>query len=328
MIGFCWGIFVIGGIVGVFVFDLCIVGFDFVVVGLCLQELVDVFVVCFDIGRVYLLYEVLVFDFEVDIIYVLILYLMYYENVWFVFEYGKYVLVEKVFILNCVEVEDLQFFVVECGLLVMEVMWMWYLLYMVCICEFIVDGVFGEIWVVSVDYIQLLFFDLVYWLNVFEFGGGVLFDLGIYLIFFIWDIFGVLVSVCVVGWFIEMGVDVEVVIVMMYEGGVVLISLFLFCVVGFNVVSIVGIVVYIDIDIVWYSLIMFCFVFLDGMVQEEYVFEVEGCGMQYQVLVVECLVCDGIFEGDIFLIVESVVIMGIFDEIRVQIGVCYLCEEV
>lgn len=62
--------------------------------------------------------------------------------------------------------------------------------------------------------------------------------------------------------------------------------------------------------------------------QESYTSEVDGRGMQFQALAAERLVRDGILEGDILPIAESVAIMGTLDEIRAQIGVRYPREEV
>ena len=49
--------------------------------------------------------------------------------------------------------------------------------------------------------------------------------------------------------------------------------------------------------------------------------------MQYQAFAAERLVRDGILQGDVLPIAESVAIMGTLDEIRAQIGVRYPSEE-
>jgi hypothetical protein len=49
--------------------------------------------------------------------------------------------------------------------------------------------------------------------------------------------------------------------------------------------------------------------------------------MQYEALAAERLVRDGLLEGDILPIAESVAIMGTLDEIRRQIGVRYPGED-
>jgi len=51
-------------------------------------------------------------------------------------------------------------------------------------------------------------FDLVYWFFVFELGGGVLFDFGVYLILFVFMVFGMLLWIIVMLVLMFIGVDV------------------------------------------------------------------------------------------------------------------------
>ena len=96
---------------------------------------------------------------------------------------------------------------------------------------------------------------------------------------------------------------------------------------GANAATVVGTAARIDIDRVWYVPTTFRVVLPDGTVIEEYESEVEGRGMQYQAHAAERLVRDGVLEGDLLPIAESVAIMGTLDEIRSQIGVRYPGEE-
>lgn len=327
MTGLRWGILATGGIAGAFASDLRTAGLDLVAVGSRSQESADAFASRFDIPHAHPSYDALVADPDVDIIYVSTPHPMHHENARLALEAGKHVLVEKAFTLNRAEAEDLQALAAERGLLVMEAMWTRYLPHMVRIRELIAEGALGDIRAVSADHTQLLPTDPAHRLNALELGGGALLDLGIYPISFIWDILGAPTSIRAVGRLIDTGADSEVATVMTHEGGAVSTSLSSSRAAGPNVASILGTAARIDIDTVWYSPTTFRVILLDGAVQEEYVSSVAGRGMQYQAHAAERLVRDGILEGDILPIAESVAIMGALDEIRTQIGVRYPREE-
>ncbi|PRA79101.1 Gfo/Idh/MocA family protein [Microbacterium sp. MYb66] len=327
MTGLRWGILATGGIAGAFASDLRTAGLDLVAVGSRSQESADAFAARFDIPRAHPSYEALVSDPDVDIIYVSTPHPMHHENARLALEHGKHVLVEKAFTLNRAEAEDLQSLAAERGLLAMEAMWTRYLPHMVRIRELIADGVLGEIRAVTADHTQLLPTDPAHRLNALELGGGALLDLGIYPISFIWDILGAPTDIRAVGRLIDTGADSEVATVMTHEGGAVSTSLSSSRASGPNAAGILGTAARIEIDRVWYVPTTFRVILPDGTVQEEYVSEVDGRGMQYQAFAAERLVRDGILEGDILPIAESVAILGALDEIRAQIGVRYPREE-
>ena len=145
MTGLRWGILATGGIAGAFASDLRTAGLDLVAVGSRSQESADAFAARFDIARAHPSYEALVADPDVDIIYVSTPHPMHHENARLALEHGKHVLVEKAFTLNRAEAEDLQRLAAERGLLVTEAMWTRYLPHMVRIREIIADGTLGEI---------------------------------------------------------------------------------------------------------------------------------------------------------------------------------------
>lgn len=327
MTGLRWGILATGGIAGAFASDLRTAGLDLVAVGSRSQESADAFAARFDIAHAHPSYEALVSDPDVDIIYVSTPHPMHHENARLALEHGKHVLVEKAFTLNRAQAEDLQRLAAERGLLVMEAMWTRYLPHMVRIRELIADGALGEIRTVSADHTQQLPTDPAHRLNALELGGGALLDLGIYPISFIWDVLGAPTTIRAVGRLVETGADSEVATVMTHEGGAVSTSLSSSRGAGPNVASIVGTAARIDIDRVWYAPTTFRLVLPDGTVQEEYISSIDGRGMQYQAFAAERLVRDGILEGDVLPIAESVAIMGTLDEIRAQIGVRYPGEE-
>ena len=328
MTGLRWGILATGGIAGAFASDLRTAGLDLVAVGSRSQESADAFAQRFDIARAHASYEELVADPEVDIIYISTPHPMHHANARLALEAGKHVLVEKAFTVDRAQAEDLQRLAAERGLLAMEAMWTRYLPHMVRIREILDAGTLGEIRVVTADHTQKISDDPAHRLNALELGGGALLDLGIYPISFVWDVLGAPETIQAAARLIETGADAEVATIMTHRGGAVSTTVSSSRAAGPNAASIVGTEARIDIDRVWYTPTTFRVVQPDGTVVEEYVSEVDGRGMQYQAQAAERLVRDGILEGDILPIAESVAIMGTLDEIRAQIGVRYPNEGV
>ncbi|MFB4350312.1 Gfo/Idh/MocA family protein [Microbacterium sp. CR_7] len=323
MTGLRWGILATGGIAGAFASDLRTAGLDLVAVGSRSQESADAFAARFDIAHAHPSYEALVADPDIDIVYVSTPHPMHHENAKLALEAGKHVLVEKAFTLNRHEAEDLQRLASERGLLVMEAMWTRYLPHMVRIREIIEAGTLGEIRTVTADHTQKISDDPSHRLNDLALGGGALLDLGIYPISFIWDVLGAPETITAVARLVETGADAEVATIMTHSGGAISTSLSSSRAAGPNTASVIGTEARIDIDHVWYTPTTFRVVLPDGTVAEEYVSDVAGRGMEYQAMAAERLVRDGILEGDILPIAESVAIMGALDEIRAQIGVRY-----
>ncbi len=327
MTGLRWGILATGGIATAFASDLRTAGLDLVAVGSRSQASADAFAANFDIPHAHGSYEALVTDPDVDIIYVSTPHPMHHSGAKLALEHGKHVLVEKAFTLNRAEAEDIQRIASERGLLAMEAMWTRYLPHMVRVRELVDSGVLGEIRAVSADHTQLLPSDPLHRLNALELGGGALLDLGIYPISFVWDILGAPSTITATARLGETGADAEVATMMTHDAGAVSTTLSSSRAAGPNTATIIGTKARIDIDRVWYTPTSFRVVAPDSTVQEEYTSKVEGRGMQYQALAAERLVHDGILEGDILPLAESVAIMGTLDEIRTQIGVRYPSEE-
>jgi predicted dehydrogenase len=331
MTGLRWGILATGGIAAAFASDLRTAGLDLVAVGSRSQESADAFAARFDIPRAHASYEALVADPDVDIIYVSTPHPMHHANARLALENGKHVLVEKAFTVNQAEAADLQRLATERGLLATEAMWTRYLPHMVRIREIIAEGTLGEIRAVSADHTQLLPSDPTHRLNALELGGGALLDLGIYPISFVWDVLGAPTSVQAVARLVETGADAEVATIMTHEGGAVSTTLSSSRAAGPNTAAVIGTEARIEIDRVWYAPTVFRVVGPDGTVIEEFDGRMDensgGRGMQFEALAAERLVRDGILEGDLLPLAESVAIMGTLDEIRRQIGVRYPGEQ-
>jgi predicted dehydrogenase len=251
-------------------------------------------------------------DPDVDIVYVSTPHPMHHDAARLALENGKHVLVEKPFTVNRDEADDLRRVAAERGLLAMEAMWTRYLPHMIRIREIIEAGQLGEIRAVAADHTQKITDDPGHRLNDLDLGGGALLDLGIYPISFIWDILGSPETIAATARLGETGADTEVATIMTHAGGAVSTSLTSSRAAGPNTASIIGTEARIEID---------------GTVRETYESRIDGRGMQYQALAAERLVRDGILDGDILPIAETVAIMGTLDEIRAQIGVRYPSEE-
>jgi len=327
MTGLRWGILATGGIATAFASDLRTAGLDLVAVGSRSQESADAFAARFDIPRAHASYEALAADPEVDIIYVSTPHPMHHENARLALEHGKHVLVEKAFTINRAQAEDLQRLAAEKALLAMEAMWTRYLPHMVRLRELIAEGALGEIRAVMADHTQSLPTDPAHRLNALALGGGALLDLGIYPISFVWDVLGEPVSIHASARLGETGADAEVATVMTHAGGALSTTLSSSRAAGPNTAAIVGTKARVEIDRVWYTPTSFRLVAPDGTVIERYESAVDGRGMQYQALAAERFVSEGLLEGDVLPISETVAIMGTLDEIRRQIGVTYPGEE-
>lgn len=322
-----WGILATGGIASAFAADLRTAGLNLVAVGSRSQASADAFAAKFDIPHAHASYEALVNDPDVDIVYVSTPHPMHHSAAKLVLEHGKHVLVEKPFTVTRAEAADLQRIAQERGLLAMEAMWTRYLPHMIRIREIVDSGVLGEIRAVTAEHTQKISDDPRHRLNALELGGGALLDLGIYPISFLWDILGAPESVTATARLGETGADTELATIMTHAGGAISTTLTSSRAVGPNTAAIIGTDARIEIDRVWYVPTSFRVIAADGEVRESYESQVDGRGMQYQAFAAERLVRDGILQGDVLPIAESVAIMGTLDEIRAQIGVRYPSEE-
>lgn len=326
MTGLRWGILATGFIARLFTEDLRASGIEVVAVGSRSQESADAFAARFKIPRAYGSYEELVADAEVDIVYVATPHPQHAENALAALAAGKHVLVEKPFTLNRAEAERVQAFAAERGLLVMEAMWTRYLPHIVRMRELLVGGAIGEIRAVTAAHMQLLPTDPAHRLNDLALGGGALLDLGIYPVSFVWDVLGAPTSVHAVGRLSETGADTEVATVMTHAGGVVSTTLSSSRAAGASTATVVGTEGRIEIDHFWLAPSTLRLVGPDGTVREEFdgrPASDEGRGMQFEAYAAERLVREGLIDGEVLPIAETVAIMGCLDEIRGQIGVRY-----
>jgi predicted dehydrogenase len=321
--GLRWGILATGGIAHAFTSDLRTAGLDVRAVGSRSAGGAESFAHEFGIPRTHSSYESLVADDEIDIVYIATPHPMHAENALRAIENGKHVLVEKAFTLNAGEAAAVQAAAESAGVLAMEAMWTRYLPHMTRIREIIAAGDLGEVRVVHADHSQKLSSDPAHRLNALELGGGALLDLGIYPVSFAWDMLGAPTSISARGRLGETGADTEVATLFTHESGAVSTTVSSSRAAGPVTAHVVGTEGRIDIDRTWYAPTTFRLTRPDGLVDEEFVPQGDGRGMQYQALAAERIIAEGRRDSDVLPLAESVAIMRTLDEIRAQVGVRY-----
>lgn len=318
-----WGILATGGIAHLFTSDLRTAGRTVTAVGSRRSEAAQEFAKKYDIPHAHGSYEALVADPDVDIIYVATPHPMHKDVAIMALRAGKHVLVEKPFMLNAAEAEEVRDVAAEHGLLAMEAMWTRYLPHMVRMREIIAAGTLGEIRAVTADHTQKISSDPSHRLNSLELGGGALLDLGIYPISFAWDVLGEPVGIVAAARIGDTGADVEVATIMTHANGAISTSISASQSAGPNTAHVIGTEARIEIDRVWYNAVSFRVIAPDGAILEEYNSDIEGRGMQYQALAAERIIAAGKTDSDILSIDETVAIMETLDEVRELIGVRY-----
>jgi predicted dehydrogenase len=178
---FRWGILGAGGIAEQFTRDvLRLEDHRVVAVGSRSQVKADAFADKFAIGHRHDSYQKLVNDPDVDGVYVATHHPMHMRDTLMALNAGKPVLCEKPFAMSYDETKTMIDTARSKNLLLMEAMWARYLPHMIQIREIIKSGVLGEIISVRADHGQWFAKDPEFRLFNPEFGGGALFDLGIY----------------------------------------------------------------------------------------------------------------------------------------------------
>ena len=318
-----WGILATGWIAELFVKDLQLTGHVVAAVGSRSQASADRFATMFGIAKAHGSYEALAADPDVDIIYIATPHPHHAAAARLALNAGKHILVEKSFTINAAEAAEIVNLAASKGLVVLEAMWTRFLPHMRRIHEIIDAGTIGEIRSVTADHRQKLPDDPKHRLNALELGGGALLDLGIYPISFCWDMLGQPSSIQASATFRATGADAQVATLFHYASGAIATTLSSSDSAGPNRASVVGTTGRIDIDRVWYSPTTFRVYDNANTVIETFSSTVAGRGMQFQADEAERLIASGQIAGDIMPPNQSVQIMQLLDQIRVQIGLRY-----
>jgi len=217
---FRWGILGAGGIASQFVRDVIrMEDHRVVAVGSRTQAKADEFADRFAIAHRHDSYEKLVNDPDIDGVYVATHHPMHMRDTLMALNAGKPVLCEKPFAMSFDEAKIMIDKAKEKNLLLMEAMWARYLPHMIRIREIIKSGVLGEIHQVRADHGQWFEMDPNFRLFAPEYGGGALFDLGIYPISFASMVLGTPKHITARSTKAFTGVDGMTSVIMEYENG-------------------------------------------------------------------------------------------------------------
>jgi predicted dehydrogenase len=172
-------------------------------------------------ARVYVDYESLVADPDIDAVYIATTHNFHFENARLCLENGKHVLCEKPFTMNAKQTEELIALARANNLFMMEAVWTRFLPAIVKMQDVLKEGAIGEIRTVKADFsIDGLDFPPEHRLPNKALAGGSLLDLGIYPVTFASIVFGGrpvrIQSSAVIG---DTGVDDRSFYLLDYEGG-------------------------------------------------------------------------------------------------------------
>jgi predicted dehydrogenase len=324
--GLRWGIMGTGWIADLMVRDLQLIGRRVTAVGSRRQATADAFAGRFGIPYAHGIYEALVADAEVDVVYVATPHPMHAENTLMALDAGKHALVEKPFTINAREARAIVDRARAKNRVVLEAMWTRFLPHMIRVRELVASGALGEVRSLVADHARDLPSDPAHRLNALELGGGALLDLGIYPVSFAWDILDKPEAIQSMARFKATGADAEVATLFRHARGAISATLSTLDNSGPNVAMILGSEARIEIDATWYTPTSFRVIDRNDKVIETFRSTVPGRGMQFQAEELERLAAAGKLSGTIMPPEQSVAIMESLDAIRAQIGLKYPTE--
>jgi predicted dehydrogenase len=324
---FRWGILGAGGIAEQFTRDvLRLEDHRVVAVGSRTQVKADAFADKFAIGHRHDSYQKLVNDPDVDGVYVATHHPMHMRDTLLALNAGKPVLCEKPFAMSYDETKTMIDTARSKNLLLMEAMWARYLPHMIQIREIIKSGILGEIISVRADHGQWFVKDPKFRLFDPEFGGGALFDLGIYPVSFTHLVLGKPKTITAVSKKAFTGVDGNTSAIFTYENDAIAMINTTTLALTSNTAVINGRLGRIEIDTTFYRPTSFRVIMKDGAVTEypkNYPGNHDGLGLREEVVEFGNLLRAGKTESDEMPLDETVLIMQTLDEIRKQIGLKY-----
>lgn len=187
-----------------------------VAVGSRNRDRVERFATAHGIPTTHLGYRGLVEDNQVDAVYIATPHSEHHAHALLAIAAGKHVLVEKAFMRNAAEAEEVFAAARAAGVFVMEAMWTRFLPHVAALRQVIAAGEIGEIVNITADHGQWFAFDPTSRLFDPHLAGGALLDLGIYPVSFAHDLLGVPDAVTAVGKLTDTGVDGQVSVVLSY----------------------------------------------------------------------------------------------------------------
>jgi predicted dehydrogenase len=281
----------------------------------------------FGVERAYGSYESLVADSDVDAIYVASPHSEHHEHAVLAVGAGKPVLVEKAFARSAAEAAAVIETARAAGLLVVEAMWTRFLPHMDVVRRCLEDGLLGEVRAVEADHGQLLYPDGPQRLADPALAGGALLDLAIYPVSFAHLALGAFSAVQATGTLVETGVDAsETIAVTGPQGAIGTLSSTMLAKTPCSA-SISGTAARLEIDGWFYQPNTVRLLDPDDREMDRYEPPVREHGLAYEAAEFARLLAAGKTESELLPLDETLLLMGVLDEVRRQLGVRFPGED-
>ncbi|MBC7464155.1 MAG: Gfo/Idh/MocA family oxidoreductase [Actinobacteria bacterium] len=323
---FRWGIISTGGIARAFAKDLqYVTGHSVAAVGSRSMEAAKAFADLFPGAVAYDSYESLVADPSIDGVYVATPHPYHVSNTILALQAGKPVLCEKPFAVTAAEAELMINTAREKNLALMEAMWTRFLPHIQVVRQILKDGILGEILHVEADHGQALQERNIPRINLPEYAGGAILDLGIYPVSFAHLVLGPPEKITATGKFTKDGVDSQTTAIFDYASGAQAIVTANMIVKSPCRAVICGTLGRLEIDRTFYNPASMRVIMKDESVTE-YPRNYEGHGLREQAVEFARIVAAGLTESPLLNLDETLIIMRAMDEIRRQIGLKFPFE--
>ena len=326
--GLRWGYMGTGRIAHIVAEDFKIAGLHIQAVGSRNLESAQSFAGKHGIDDVHGSYAELVANPNVDIVYISTLNHLHCENALLAINTGKHVLLEKPFTMDAKQALKIQKAAREKNVFVMEAMWTRFLPSMEAVFEVLRKGTIGKPNLVIADHSQYLPPEISARLWKLEQGGGALLDLGIYPVSFATRVLGLPDEVLAVGRLSFEGVDESTSMLFYYEDGSQAALTTSALVAGPVTATILGEKGSIEIDNTFYAQTTFTVYDNERKIIQRYdTPPVPGTGRQFQAIEAERCIAAGLLESPVMSVEESVDLMQILDDVRLEIGVVWDYED-
>lgn len=318
-----WGVLATGGIAGTFASDLPHVpGANLAAVGSRTPEAAAAFAERYGFARAHGSWAELAADPEVDVVYVATPHAFHFEAAMACLAGGKAVLCEKPMTLDLATSARLVQEARTRGLFLMEAMWMRCNPAIRRITQLIADGALGEVTTVQADFGLQGPFEATHRLRDPKLGGGALLDLGVYPINLAHLILGPPATVHSWARLTPEGVDDNTGMLFGYESGAV--AALTCSLIGEtrNAASITGTLGRIDLPAGFFVPRSFV-LHRSGAEPEEFTFDFEGSGYQFEAAEVQRCLAEGLPESPLMPHATTLDVMTLMDTIRAEVGVVY-----
>jgi predicted dehydrogenase len=318
-----WGILGPGRISAVILNDLRLAGIQVDAVGSKSLDRAKAYALQHQVEKAYGSYEDLVADPELDVIYVSTTNNVHFENAKLALEAGKHVLLEKPFTLDANQASALVRVAREKKRFLMEAMWTRFLPNHVALFDKLNAGIIGNPLYLFADHNQLLPKERSPRLYDPSLGGGSLLDLGVYPISLAHRVFGAPIAVKSSASLMEGNIDESFGAILDYTAGRQALVHSSIRVNGPVRAFILGDKGRVELDKSFFQFGPFSIFDQQDNLVFRFEGNIEGRGMQYQALELERCVFAGLLESPTMSLDETVEIMKVMDQIRLQSGIEY-----